>query len=148
MPITVPTFSDGQVLTAAQLNQLVDAINLLSSIATGQNVPFIGWNHHEAEGNHRTYHIRHRSNNLFVQFNVGWDLGANDVDLDWITIKFNGTTVYSNGTPAVNQTSANVNLAPFGLILGSMYRVDVDFLMKNDGGQFSFQYMAETDSAV
>lgn len=65
----MPTFSDGNVLSAAQINILVDNAAFLWSLVSGVNVPFSGQTL-TGSGNTRKWVFRHQARYLHYQFRL------------------------------------------------------------------------------
>ena len=117
MPFTtIPTLSDGSVLTAGHLNLLGDNANFLASLG---GIPNLAFSHvATSTGQSLYWHIRHRHRYLYVLVSF-----VNNAD--YFNVKFNGTTVYTNGDPSGTPT-IKCDLNSLSLTVGNWYVVQVD----------------------
>ncbi len=113
---TIPTLSDGSILTAAHLNLLADNANYLNSLGGVPNLPFS----HVATstGQSLYYHIRHRHRYLYVLVTF-----VNNAD--YFNVKYNTTSVYTNGDPSGTPT-IKCDLNALSLTVGNWYTVQID----------------------
>ena len=114
---TIPTLSDGTILTAAHLNLLADNANYLNSLGGVPNLPFS----HVATSTGGTmyWHIRHRHRYLYVL--VDWVNNA-----DYLRIYYNGTKVHDDGDPSGSDT-IKCDLNSLGLTVGNWYAIRAEF---------------------
>lgn len=113
---TIPTLADGQVLTASWLNLLADNANFLSGLG---GIPNLAFSHvATSTGQSLYWHIRHRHRYLYVLVSF-----VNNAD--YFNVKYNGTTVYTNGDPSGTPT-IKCDLNSLGLTTGAWYTVQVD----------------------
>lgn len=113
---TIPTLADGQVLTASWLNLLADNANFLNSLG---GVPNLAFSHvATSTGQSLYWHIRHRHRYLYVLVSF-----VNNAD--YFNVKYNGTTVYTNGDPSGTPT-IKIDLNALSLTVGNWYVVQVD----------------------
>lgn len=113
---TITNLSDGTVLTAAWLNNLADNANFLASLG---GIPNLAFSHvATSTGQSLYWHIRHRHRYLYVLVSF-----VNNAD--YFNVKFNGSTVYTNGDPSGTPT-IKCDLNSLGLTVGNWYVVQVD----------------------
>jgi hypothetical protein len=113
---TIPTLSDGTILTAAWLNTLADNANYLNSLG---GVPNLAFSHvATSTGQSLYYHIRHRHRYLYVLVSF-----VNNAD--YFNVKYNGSTVYTNGDPSGTPT-IKIDLNSLSLTVGNWYVVQID----------------------
>lgn len=122
--VTPPTFTDGNILTATQLNTLSDNQEYLYGIATQTNAPFYGHsfgvNNESSED--FSWSIRHKYNTFIYDMRV--DLGT----IDHATIKMGGITIVSVGNANNPHTySGTVDLTAHGFTVGTWYTLTVEF---------------------
>ena len=113
---TIPSVSDGNVLTAAWLNTLADNANYLASLG---GIPNLAFSHvATSTGQSLYWHMRHRHRYLYVLVTF-----VNNAD--YFNVKYNGSTVYTNGDPSGTPT-IKLDLNPLSLTVGNWYTVQVD----------------------
>lgn len=113
---TIPTLSDGSILTSSWLNTLADNANYLASLG---GIPNLAFSHvATSTGQSLYWHIRHRHRYLYVLVSF-----VNNAD--YFNVKYNGTSVYTNGDPSGTPT-IKIDLNPLSLTVGSWYVVRVD----------------------
>ena len=117
MPYTaISSVSDGNILTAAWLNTLADNANYLNSLG---GIPNLAFSHvATSTGQSLYWHIRHRHRYLYVLVSF-----VNNAD--YFNVKFNGTSVYTNGDPSGTPT-IKCDLNSLSLTVGNWYVVQVD----------------------
>ncbi len=113
---TISSVSDGNILSAAWLNTLADNANYLASLGGSPNLAFS----HVATstGQSLYWHMRHRHRYLYVLVTF-----VNNAD--YFNVKYNGSTVYTNGDPSGTPT-IKLDLNPLSLTVGNWYTVQVD----------------------
>ncbi len=113
---TIPTLSDGSILTASHLNLLGDNANYLNSLG---GIPNLAFSHVATDvGQSLYWHMRHRHRYLHV-------IVSFTNTTDYFNVKYNGSTVYSNGNPSGTPT-ISCDLNSLGLTVGNWYVVQVD----------------------
>ena len=113
---TIPTLSDGSILTAAHLNTLADNVNFLNSLG---GIPNLAFSHvATSTGQSLYWHMRHRHRYLYVLVSF-----VNNAD--YFNVKYNNSTVYTNGDPSGTPT-IKCDLNSLGLTVGNWYVVQVD----------------------
>ena len=113
---TISSVSDGNILTAAWLNTLADNANFLNSLG---GIPNLAFSHvATSTGQSLYWHIRHRHRYLYVLVSF-----VNNAD--YFNVKFNGTSVYTNGDPSGTPT-IKCDLNSLSLTVGNWYVVQVD----------------------
>ena len=113
---TIPNLADGQVLTASWLNLLADNANFLNSLG---GIPNLAFSHvATSTGQSLYWHMRHRHRYLYVLVSF-----VNNAD--YFNVKYNGSTVYTNGDPSGTPT-IKIDLNPLSLTVGNWYVVQVD----------------------
>ncbi len=113
---TIPNLSDGSILTSSWLNLLADNANYLNSLG---GVPNLAFSHvATSTGQSLYWHIRHRHRYLYV-------LVSFVSNADYFNVKYNGTSVYTNGDPS-GTPPIKCDLNSLGLTVGNWYTVQVD----------------------
>ena len=140
---TNPTFADGNVLSAAQLNILSENCEYLFSLVSGINVPFTG--DQITTGNTRGYTFTRQSR--YLHYKARLTAG----DSDGTSIKID---TYTEGGDSTNRASpytwtevidlTTITSAP---AVGDEYEVIVYFT-PNPTGTFHLDYLIESDSAT
>jgi len=117
MPFTtIPTLSDGTVLTAGHLNLLGDNANYLASLG---GIPNLAFSHVvTSTGQSLYWHMRHKHRYLYVL--VDWTNNA-----DYIRVYYNNTKVHDDGDPSGSDT-IKCDLNSLGLTVGNWYQVRVE----------------------
>lgn len=132
---TPPTFYDGDVLSASQLNILAANQNELAGLLTGVNLGFPDTGIPTDES--RYFRVIHTWNNLYLSYS----LASNDSGL---RVYYDATLVYTS-TGNAGAYTVNVDLSGFGLTLGQSYAVR---LRASDAAASSVGYMCESESAL
>jgi hypothetical protein len=132
---TPPTFVDGNVLSASQLNILAANQNELAGLSTGVNLGFPDTGIPTDES--RYFYVIHAWNNLYLSYS----LPTNDSSL---RVYYGATLVYTSTGNAGSYT-VNVDLTSFGLTLGQAYSVR---LRADSDAASSVGYMCESESAL
>lgn len=136
--VTPAAFVANETLTAAKLNQLVDAVAFLNGLSAGPIPPFPVLKSADNAANTGQYYVRHRSNYLHV---VTWHNGANRL---YITL--NGVLV-SSATPAAGYVDTVLNISAYGFTPGAFVSVDIE-IRANSGCNMSLLYVTELESAT
>lgn len=132
---TPPTFVDGNVLSASQLNILAANQNELSELAAGVNLGFPNTGIPTNES--RYFYVIHTLDNLYLSYS----LATNDSSLR----VYYGTTLVYTSTGNSGAYTVNVDLSGFGLTKGQGYEVR---LRASDAASSSVSYMCESESAL
>jgi len=112
----MPTFADGDVLSASQLNNLVARLNALTSTAAAANVAFPQIVLTQSEGN-AYVNLIHAQDWLHVRL----DLPNDDVEL---TIYYGETEVGTiDGDVQTGYQAQSIDLSGFELTKGAWYRL-------------------------
>lgn len=125
-----PTFTDGNVLSASQLNVLVEDLNYLRGLVAGASMPFPGF--YTTDGGSYYVPLRHVYNTLEIKFE--------GVNLDDIRIYYGATEVYHDGDPDTGVYT--IDLTPFGLVANAFYRVRIELSMTG-GGWIQWWWLGE-----
>jgi hypothetical protein len=113
---TIPTLSDGSILTASHLNLLGDNANYLYSLG---GIPNLGFPHvATSTGQSLYWQVRHTHRYLYVLVSF-----VNNAD--YFNVKYNGSTIYTNGDPS-GTPPVKGDLNSLGLTIGNWYTVQVD----------------------
>lgn len=115
--VTPTAFVANETLTAAKLNQLVDAVGFLNGLSAGPTPPFpvvVSTNNVAVV---TQYYLRHRSNYLHV---ITWHNGANR-----LIVTVNGT-IRHNAAPAAGFVDTVLNMSAYGLTVGTFVAVDIE----------------------
>lgn len=140
--VTPPTFVDGNVLTATQLNQLSDAVRYLNGLGASPNVI-------SAEvGNIQgvtSYWFAGRHTNRYLKC-----LYIGNANSDYLKIYYGATLLYNDGDPysAGNAQWATLDLQTLipALAVGDWYRLEVQ-MHNNTNGTLSVLALYEATSA-
>lgn len=152
---TPPTFVDGAVLSAAQLNILAANQTYLSGLNTGVNLGFPEIS--IARESSQVFHVVHSYNNLYVSALIP----DNDTRLE-VYYDGDGTTgnekVYDSGLDVAGQLTANVDISDFGgdgggggYVMGSQYEVTVSCRDRSGpapAGTIKLHYIVESSAAL
>lgn len=123
MPYTsIPTLSDGSILSAAHLNLLADNANYLGGLGGLPNVAFRQVRTSDAGGTF--FHMRHRHRYLKAYYE--------STNCDYIKIYFNGTLVKNDGDPDAAETYS-IDLNALGLTVGQWYEIEVQTAFTGTG---------------
>ena len=115
--VTPAEFVANETLTAAKLNQLVDAVAFLNGLSAGPLPPFHMQIADTTPGLEWSYSIRHRSRYLHV---VYWSDGA-----DFFEIAVNGVMRHENYTPPNGYNDYVLDMNSYGLTVGAFLTVRV-----------------------
>jgi hypothetical protein len=142
---TPPTFADGNVLSASQLNILSDNCEFLYSVISGINIPFTGETM-TGSGDSRIYTFRRQGRYLHYKFR------QTSGDSDEVDIRIDGNIEY---TDATNRTSPytwtgyeDLTLTTSAPAVGDFYEVYVEYDMLGSPGNFHVDYFIESDSTT
>lgn len=140
----VPDFNDGEVLGAAKLNQISDAIEFLHGIITGVNMPFktVGG----GSNFNQTYRIRHLGQ--YLHYQIAMSSGQSDQ----VRIYYNSVLVFDDDTDrdAPYLWEGYVDLHDTMVIdpiptLREFYTLEVDFDY-NTPGDAQVHYILESNA--
>jgi len=141
---TNPTFTDGNILSASQLQILVDNADFLWNLVSGVNIPFTG-DALTANGQSRTYTFRRQGRYLHYSFEM--TTGTSD-ELD---IRIDGNIEYTDATNRtapyscsgyIDLTATTANPA-----VGDDYEVLAEFDFAS-AGTFKINYFIESGSTA
>lgn len=132
---SIPTLSDGAILTASHLNTLGDNANFLGGLGGLPNVAFRQLRTSDAGSTY--FHIRHRHRYLKAYYE--------STNCDFIKITYNGTLVLNDGDPDAAQTYS-IDLNSLGLTVGNWYEIQVETAFTG-GGELKFKLMWESETA-
>lgn len=137
-----PTFADGNVLSAAQMQILSDDIEFLYSLVSGVNTPFVG-QVMTGSGTSRAYTFRRQGRYLHYKFRMV--VGTSD-ELD---LRIDGTAEYTDATnraaPYTWSGYADLQATTSAPDIGEFYTAEVEFDFAS-GNDFRIDYMIESDS--
>lgn len=139
MPATPALLADGDILTAAWLNQLSACVSFLGGVAGAPNPGFPAWHTTSDADSVRYYHIRHSGRYLHVR-------AVPTGGCDYVKVYYNGVQVLNDGSPSVPVTY-HIDLNPFGFTLGSLYPVQINTHFSGSGS-FDLQIFWENDDAT
>lgn len=141
-----PTFADGNVLSAAQLNILADNISFLYSLISGVNTPFSSQTL-SGSGDSRRWIFRHQARYLHYKFSL--PTGTSD-ELD---IRL-GAAAGIEYTDATNRSSPyewtgyiDLDATVEDPAMGDFYQVYVEFDFAS-AGDFIIEYFLESDATT
>jgi hypothetical protein len=132
---TPPTFADGDILTASQLNILAENQNYLAGIAGSVNV---GFPQTTLNGDVSVYYtVVHSYNNLHIRFH--------EVNTDSSLRVYYGSTLVYTSPQDGGTFTVNVDLSGAGLTLGQIYSVR---FRGEAGGTTNIYYASETEAPI
>lgn len=127
MPYTTPpTFTNGVIVSAAQLNILSDDIEFLNGVMAGPNIPFqsVTWDTNSGE---HIWYVRHRHRYLHYSFTISSD-AADDVK-----IYYNNVVVFSDGAPGQGTQASSIDLNTYGTwTVGQWYPIKFKYQKQNN----------------
>ena len=135
--VTPTAFVANEILTAAKLNELVDAVAFLNGLSAKPIPPFAvvrSTNNTQVVVN---YNVRHRSNYLHI---VTDHNGANRFV---VTV---AGTVRTSSIPSSGARDTVLDMSAYGLTVGAFVLVTVDF-RANAGATMSLLYITELASS-
>jgi hypothetical protein len=140
---TPPTFVDGAVLSASQLNILGENQNYLSDIAAGVNVGFPQVSLGDDQS--QSYHVVHSHNNLYIRAHLTYK-AVIDIYYD----HGNGNErVYTHvGAAGGELVTANEDISGYGIPLGARCTVEVACAVSGGGGPPTLTLYYLTESAA
>ena len=138
MPYTsIPTLTDGTILSAAHLNILAENCNYLGGLGGLPNVAFTQWRTSSAGS--KFYHIRHRHRYLKIYYET------TNSACDYIKVYMNGTLVLNDGDPDAAQTYS-IDLNSYGFTVGNWYEIEVQTAFTGTG-ELKFKLMWQQPTA-
>lgn len=142
---TNPTFSNGNVLTAAQMNVLADNIEFLYSLTTGVGIPFtsetltIG-------GDSRNWVFRRQARYLHYK------IRSTQNDTDKLRIFVNGNAELDDGTNRIGAYTWESYIDLTGITappsVGAFYLVYAEFTSLAGPNEWVVDYFLESDSTT
>jgi hypothetical protein len=140
---TPPTFVDGDVLSASQLNILAANQNYLNGVAVGVNLAFRQTA--VARETSQSYHVVHTANNLYLRVTVP----DNDTKVQVYYKDGSGLPglVYDSGADVMGELIVNHDISGDGIVLGDRYTVEVacrDKSGPSPAGTITLQYLCES----
>ena len=141
---TPPTFSSGNVLTAAQLNIISENIEFFWSLVSGVNIPFTG---EKMTGSGTSRGWTGRRLGRYLHYKMRMVTGTSDqVDVD-----VDGTTEYTDSTdraaPYTWSGYIDLNTTTSNPDIGEFYEITVVFAFTS-GNDFRVDYLIESDSVT
>jgi len=147
---TPPTFTDTDVLSAAQLNIIRDDLEYLYGLSQSVNIASVA---SRTDGINYRY-IRHRLQYLHIQFNSENGSGLAYYDYE---VKYNGAIIISGSTTAggggANETTTptpvDLDVSPGSLTVGMWYPILITVTGNGTvtGNYFETRYTFESESA-
>jgi hypothetical protein len=149
---TPPTFVDGNLGSAAQLNILADDIKYLANISNATNIPFRAvWT--DAGVTVQDTGVRWKIRHLHRYFH--YRVRQTDSTSDFMEVHYDSTTVYSDGGDRVAAYTweGYVDLEDTGVItptptIGEWYDVKIENGHKTGSGRIAVDYLLESDSTT
>lgn len=135
---TPPTFTSGNILTAAQLNILSDDQEHLYGLAQSPNLPIV-----RAGGaagvTDKYYIVRHRLQYLNVR--ATWDKGSDPGSDFSLTVYYDGTSVISQSLGGTTETTttyqADLDSSPSPTV-GNWYEIEIDAATNSYSGTYLY----------
>lgn len=146
MPYTTPpTFSNGSVLTATQLNTLSDDVEYLYSITHGMNMPFTSETS-TATGDTRHWEFRRQGRYLHYK------IRSTQNDTDQIDITVNGNIEYTDSINRIGAYtwSGYIDLTTITSVpsVKAFYEVYVTYTSLTGPNEWVVDYFIESDSTT
>lgn len=120
---TPPTFVDGNMYSAAQLNVLSNDLAELWGMAQGPNTPFLSMYSQgiSLDANNNLWYLRYQLPYMHYKAR------CIDYGVTSFTLRINGSTVYSDATDYTggHTYQGYVTLSSLGLTLGNLYPVNI-----------------------
>ena len=132
---TPPTFTDGEILSASQLNTLASNQNELNDLASSANLGFAQFG--LSTNTSRYFRVIHSYDNLFLIFGEHSSSSS-------LRVYYGATLVYTSPGNGQDHT-VNVNLASFGLVKGQPYTVR---LRASSDDATEIYYLSKTGAPV
>lgn len=140
--VSVPVKSDGDVLTAAFLNQLADNAQFLAGIASSINIPYVSET--TAAGGNFTYRFQIRHTYRYLHYYIAQVASTSDN----IDIYYDGGSIFNDGgdrtAPFAWSGHIDLDSTPGGLTIGDFYEVYVDVTQKTGSGKTTAWYLVES----
>lgn len=138
--------SDGDVLTAAYLNQLADNAAFLAGIAAAVNIPFVGET--TVAGGNFTYKYRLRHTHRYLHYYIAQITSTSDN----IDIYYDGGSIFNDGGDRTAtyawQSYVDLDSTPGGLVVGDFYEMYVDVTQKTGSGVTRLYYLLESPNTT
>lgn len=134
--------ADGDILTAAYLNQLADNAAFLEGIASAVNVPFV--TETTVAGGNFTYKYKIRHMHRYLHYYIAQTASTSDN----IDVYYDGGSIYNDGgdrtAPYAWSGHVDLDATPGGLVVGDFYEVYVDVTQKTGSGISTLWYLLES----
>lgn len=141
-----PTFSDGAILSAAQLNILSDDLETLYGVTQGVVTPFsnIYSPGYALTVNNNGYYIRHRHRYLHYRARVI------DYYVSFFRLTYHTTALVtdSNTRNGGYTYQGYVDLNPYGFTVGTWYKMYLETTVFTNFTLFALDYLLESDSST
>lgn len=140
---TPPTFVDGQILSAAQLNTLRDIVNDLQQVGAAPVAPFLAWFGDRSDGPEYNYYwLRHRYRYLHISYEIGIAAAVQ------LKVRYNTYTEYDlTLTVGTRTVIVDTNTVFAGLVVGTFYEIRIKH-QATFPGTLRVYSMYESESAV
>ena len=132
---SIPTLSDGAILSASHLNLLAQNVNYLGGLGALPNVAFRQIRTSSAGSTF--FHMRHRHRYLKAYYE--------STNCDYIKIYYNGSQVMNDGDPDAAQTYS-IDLNALTLTVGNWYEIEVQTAFVGTG-ELKLKIMWESPTA-
>ena len=132
---SIPTLSDGAILSASYLNLLAANANYLGGLGALPNVAFRQIRTSSAGSTF--FHMRHRHRYLKAYYE--------STNCDYIKIYYNGSQVMNDGDPDAAQTYS-IDLNALTLTVGNWYEIEVQTAFVGTG-ELKLKIMWESPTA-
>ena len=132
---SIPTLSDGAILSASHLNLLAQNVNYLGGLGALPNVAFRQIRTSSAGSTF--FHMRHRHRYLKAYYE--------STNCDYIKIYYNGSQVMNDGDPDAAQTYS-MDLNALTLTVGNWYEIEVQTAFVGTG-ELKLKIMWESPTA-
>lgn len=140
---TPPTFADGNILTASQLNILSDDLEYLSGVTEAVNTPFTGLiTSLPLTSSNNLWRIRHQ--HRYLHYRIYSTSGTSD----YVKVYYDGEVAYDDSGnragPHLWAGYADLDSVAPGLVVGTYY----DLWVEADGDAWTLrvEFLGESDS--
>lgn len=129
---TIPTKADGDILTAAHMNLLADAVNFVAAVGGLPNPAFPWWSTTSTSTQTGYYWARYTNRYLHVVHNA-----TNNGDL---RVYVDGTDRLHDGDPNNGYEDHVIDCNAFGLTAGDFYQIKIE-MSTDSGGTIAIAYV-------
>lgn len=137
--VTPPTFVDGNVLSAAQLNILSDDIEYLHGVTDTPNFGFVLRG--ASASTILAYYIRHKHRYLHYRYRIETH------DANEVQIEYGGEMIDADMVGAIGTYSGYYDLDSYGFTVNDWYQVSVIYTSSSNS-YITVDYLLEADTTT